>query len=272
MNRQKLIFIVLFTFYFSLFTGFTPSVFGQNWKLYKKNDALDCRFFVTDAMHNIYIITSKNEILKYNQDGSFEARFVNLKMGKLAQLDVSNPFKLLAYYSDFQLIQLLDTELNSLGSVNLLEAGVARVGITAMSDDGKVWIYDAGTNKLLTLADKKAQQTQSAIVPFAGATPSQIVVKNNVLYANVQGRGIFTFDRFGKYMKTLDIKNCTYFQVFDNQLFYQQNGTFNIFNLQTQKSMPMKMPEGIVGNEPLRLEKSWLFVQKGKTIIIHEDK
>jgi hypothetical protein len=272
MNKQKLIYSLLFIFHFSLFTGLTPSVSGQNWKLYKKNDALDCRYFVTDAMHNIYIITSKNEILKYNQDGSFEARYVNLKMGKLAQLDVSNPFKLLAYYSDFQLIQLLDAELNSLGSVNLLDAGVSRVGATAMSDDGKVWIYDAGTNKLLTLADKKAQQTQSAVVPFSGKIPNQMVVKNNVLYANVQGKGIFTFDRFGKYLKTLDIKNCNYFQVFDNQLFYQQNGSFNIFNLQTEKSMPMKMPDGIVGNEPLRLEKSWLFVQKGKTIIIHEDK
>ncbi len=264
MNRQFI------TYYLLLITLLIPpSVFGQNWKLYKKNDALDCRFFVTDAMHNIYIITSKNEILKYNQDGSFEARYVNLKMGKLAQLDVSNPFKLLAYYSDFQLVQLLDTELNSLGSVNLLDAGVARVGAIAMSDDGKVWIYDVGTTKLLTLADKKAQQTQSAVVPFSGATPSQMVVKNNVLYANVQGKGIFTFDRFGKYIKTLDIKNCNYFQVFDNQLFYQQNGTFNIFNLQTQKSTPMTLPEGIVGNEPLRLEKSWLFVQKGKSIIIH---
>ena len=49
-----------------------PSVSAQNWKLYKKNDALDCRFFVSDNLHNVYIITSKSEILKYGEDGSFE--------------------------------------------------------------------------------------------------------------------------------------------------------------------------------------------------------
>lgn len=250
----------------------TPSVFGQNWKLYKKNDALDCRFFVTDALHNVYIITSKNEILKYNADGSFEARYVNLKMGKLAMLDATNSFKLMVYYPDFQTVQLLDNELNSLGSVNLLDAGVARVGSLTMSDDGKVWIYDAGTNKLITLADKKAQQTQSSIVPFAGSTPNLMLFRNNTLYVAVQGKGIYTFDRFGKFLKLLDIKNANYFQVVDNQLFYQQLGKLSIMNLQTQKSSAMKMPEGITGNEPLRLEKSWLFVQQGKTIIIHEDK
>jgi hypothetical protein len=243
----------------------TPSVFAQNWKFFKKNDALDCRFFSTDALNNIYIITSKNEILKYGSDGSFEARFVNLKMGKLAQLDALNPMKLMVYYPDFQIVQLLDNELNSLGSVNLLDAGVARVGA------GKVWVYDAGTNKLMTLNDKKAQAVSSAVVPFAGSTPTQMLFKNNTLYVNIPTKGIYTFDRFGKYLKLLDIKNASHFQVFDNQFFYTKNGQCARFNLQTLKSTPMVMPEGIVGNEPLRLEKKWLFVQKGKTIVIHQE-
>ena len=33
----------------------------------------------------------------------------------------------------------------------------------------------------------------------------------------------------------------------------------------------MKLPEGIKGTEPMRLEKNWLFVQQGKTIFVHED-
>lgn len=250
-----------------------PSVSAQNWKLYKRNDALDCRFFVTDNLHNVYIITSKSEILKYGEDGSFEARYANLKLGRIGMLDAMNPFKLLVYYPDFQTVQLLDRELNSLGSFNLLDLGMARVGAVAMADDGKIWVYDNGTNKLMTMTNAtRAQPAQSGIVPFAGSNPVQMIFRNNTLYANVPEKGIYVFDRFGKYQKLLDIKNVTYFQVVDNQLYYAQNGQMYIFNLQTLKSSVMKMPEGIRGNEPLRLEKNWLFVQQGKTIIIHEDK
>ena len=36
------------------------------------------------------------------------------------------------------------------------------------------------------------------------------------------------------------------------------------------KTVVVKMPEGVTGKEPLRLEKNWLFTQQGKTIFVHE--
>ena len=259
--------------YYLLLILFAPSVSAQNWKLYKKNDALDCRFFISDNLHNVYIITSKSEILKYGEDGSFEARYANLKLGKLGQLDAMNPFKLLVYYPDFQTVQLLDRELNSLGSFNLLDLGIVRVGAVAMADDGKIWIYDTGTNKLMTLTgNTRAQQAQSSVVPFISSNPTQMIFRNNALYVNIPDKGIYVFDRFGKFTKTLNIKNISYFQVVDNQLLYNQGGKLFSFQLQTLKTTLMKLPEGIKGSEPMRLEKNWLFVQQGKTIFVHEDK
>ena len=270
MNRTKFS-LVAFLFVL-LFTTNTPSVFSQNWKLYKKNAALDCRYFTTDGLNNIYVITSKNEILKYNQDGSFDSRFVSLKMGKLGTVDASNPFKLLLYYPDFQTVQMLDKDLNSLGSFNLNDLGIAQTGGIAMSDDGRTWVYDAAENKLKTVNGDAGRQVQSAVVPFVGSAVSQMVFRGNTLYVNVPDKGIYLFDRFGKFIKTLDIKNSNYFQVIDNQLFYSQNGQLFRFQLQTLQTLPVKMPEGIVGTELMRLQKNWLFVQQGKTIIVHEEK
>ena len=233
-NPMSKFFIKMSIFLFTILLFNTPSVSAQNWKLFKKNDALDCRYFVTDNLLNIYVVTSKNEILKYNQDGSFESRYANLKLGKLAQVDAMNPFKLMLYYSDFQTVQLVDNELNSLGSFNLQDLGVSRVGGVAMADDGKIWIYDAGTNKLMTLMGRNpAQVAQNSIVPFAGSTPVQMIFRNNTLYVNVPDKGIYTFDRLGKYQKLLNIKNVNYFQVVDNQLFYNQLGKMYSFQLQT---------------------------------------
>ena len=269
MNIRILKFIIL-NLSFLILT--TPSVFGQNWKLYKKNDALDCRFFTTDNLHNVYILTSKNEILKYNQDGSFDARFVNIKMGKLGVFDATNAFKLMVYYPDFQTIQLLDKELNSLGSFNLNDLNIIRVGAVTMSDDGNVWVYDAGNNKLLKISGtgSNVKQSESGVVPFAGAMPTQMLFKDNFLFVNIPTKGIYQFDRFGKFVKNFDIKNITYFQVIDSQIFYRQTDKLSRFHLQTLKTALIKLPEGVTGKEPLRLEKNWLFTQQGKTIVIHE--
>jgi hypothetical protein len=258
---------------FSFLILSTPSVFGQNWKLYKKNAALDCQFFTTDNLHNIYITTAKNEILKYNEDGSFDARFVNIKMGKLGVFDATNPFKLMVYYPDFQTVQLLDKELNSLGSFNLNDLNVIRVGAVTMSDDGNVWVYDAGNNKLLKISGtgSNVKQSESAVVPFAGSMPTQMLFKDNFLFVNIPTKGVYQFDRFGKFVKNIDIKNISYFQVIDNQLFYKQKDIISRFHLQTLKTVAVKMPEGVTGKEPLRLEKNWLFTQQGKTIFVHEE-
>ena len=63
-----------------------PSVSAQQWKLFKKNDSLDCRYFLTDHLKNIYIITHRNELLKYDGDGYFDSRFSFKKFGKIGSV------------------------------------------------------------------------------------------------------------------------------------------------------------------------------------------
>ncbi len=264
MNKLKCAFL-------SLSVLFSITLSAQNWKPFKKNAALDCRFFTTDRLQNIYIITAKNEILKYNQDGSFDAQYVNLEMGRLGVLDASNPFKILVYYPDFQSFKLLDKELNTLGTYNLNNLGVARVGSIAMGDDGRVWIYDAGKNKLFTFDNGQTQQVQGGVMPFAGKVPSMMLMRENTLFVNVPTEGVFLFDRFGKYLKKLDLKNVSYFQVIGNQLFFQQNGKIMRYNLQNFATSPLPLPSDVKGDELVRMEKNFLYTQQGKTIVVHQD-
>ena len=108
----------------ALFLAISIKTDAQTWHLFKKNDGIDCKYFTTDNLCDIYIITNKNEIIKFDDLGYFEGRYANKKMGNLASVDATNPFKLLLFYPDFQTITLLDRLLNPISSLVLSDYGI----------------------------------------------------------------------------------------------------------------------------------------------------
>ncbi len=265
-----------FLFHFSLFIfHLSPlSISAQNWKLFKKNDSLDCRSFATDPLFNLYILTSKNEVLKYDPQGFFDSRYSNKKYGRIALVDGTNAFKVVFWFPDFQTIQLMDALVNPIITLNLNNLGVSSATAVAMSDDGFLWIFDGGTNQLLKFsADQSGvKQVEKTPMSISGLQPTGMTVRQNQIYMNVPNQGILVFDRFGKKIKTLDIKNALDFQVIDNQLFYKQNNTLFRFHLQTLATTTLKLPEGVKGEQTMRLERGRLFVKRGGSIDVFEEK
>jgi sugar lactone lactonase YvrE len=271
-SKSKFVFLIPAFLIFNLIHPL--SISAQNWKLFKKNDSLDCRWFATDPLFNLYIATSKNEVLKYDPQGYFDSRYANKKYGRIALVDGTNAFKVVFWFPDFQTVQLMDALVNPIITLNLNDLGVSRAAAVAMSDDGFLWIFDAGTNQLLKYSADKAgvKLIEKTPVSVGGLQPSGMTVRQNQIYMNVPSQGIFVFDRFGKRIKTLDIKNSIDFQVIDNQLFYKQNNTLFRFNLQTLATTTVKLPDGVKGEQAMRLERGRLFVKRGGSIDVFEEK
>lgn len=250
------------------------SINAQNWKLFKKNDSLDCRTFATDPLFNLYILTSKNEVLKYDPQGFFDSRYSNKKYGRIALVDGTNAFKVVFWFPDFQTIQLMDALVNPIITLNLNTLGIARAAAVAMSDDGFLWIFDGGTNQLLKFSADQAGVKQVEKVPMSvsGLQATGMTVRQNQIFINVPNQGIYVFDRFGKQVKTLAIKNAIDFQVLDNQVFYKQNNTLFRFHLQTLATTTVKLPDGVKGEQAMRLERGRLFVKRGGSIDVFEEK
>lgn len=253
----------------------TPSVSAQKWQLFKKNDSLDCRYFLTDHLKNIYVITNKSEVLKYDSEGYFDSRFSYKKFGRIWSVDVTNPFKIILYYTDYQCIVIIDAALNPIKTLFLNDMGVANAAAIAMGDSGHIWIYDSGVNKILRFSVdasgfKLAQSTPP--LSISGLQPNQILVRENNIYMNVPDKGILVFDQFGMYIKTFDILNASGLQIIENQLFYKQNNKFFRFNLQTLAKTAINLPEDVNGNRYLQIQKGRLYAQRSTSIDVYDEK
>src|SRR5262249_33190532 len=64
--------------------------------------------FAADDLDNIYLLSSTNQLKKFNANGDSVAVFNEVKkFGQATLVDVSNPLKVLLYYKDFATIVIL---------------------------------------------------------------------------------------------------------------------------------------------------------------------
>ena len=153
--------------------------------------------------------------------------------------------------------------------------GVANASALAMSDSGEMWIYDNSVNKMLRFAIdangfKLANTSPPLSMPTLQAT--QMLVRGNMVYLNAPTKGIVVFDQFGKYIKTLDIKNATDLQIIENQLFYKQANKYFRFNLQTLVNAQINLPEGVSGDRYMQMQKGRFYAQRSTSIDVYDEK
>jgi hypothetical protein len=72
--------------------------------------------------------------------------------------------------------------------------------------------------------------------------PNLIVEDGNMVYVNDPYHGIFVFDRYATYMKTIPVKNILSFQVYKDQIFYLENQSIKSLDLITYEEKTLKLP------------------------------
>lgn len=76
-----------------------------------------------DKLHQIYVITPDNNIIKYDENGDILYRYTNNYLGAPSLIDASNPIQILVYYPGLQTIVTLDVTLNEISRTNLVSFG-----------------------------------------------------------------------------------------------------------------------------------------------------
>lgn len=225
----------------------------------------------TDHLGNLYIITPTNDILKYNRDGKLLAN-ANFKIyGKIASIDVSNPFMIFVFYRDQNKIIVLDNLFNILNTIDLESANISQVGSMARSFDNQIWLYD--------LADLKLKKYQLDLTLIYSSAPFNLLpIKHSFQIKQIldvssavqvlNENQILQFDIFGNYHNIiLEDSLLSNYQFYNNIIQFYNNGKLFFYN-----SKLFEMSEMIVSDIPqiknIRIEKERVYILTDEYVIL----
>ncbi|CAG0966708.1 MAG: hypothetical protein HND27_04245 [Bacteroidetes bacterium] len=192
--------------------------------------------FTTDHLGNLYTI-EKNHIVKYNKNGEKLYFFSTNKYGNVTGLDVSNPYKILVFFSDFSTLLFLDNTLSLNGEpINMQQQGMEMTALAASSYQNGIWLYDALQFRLIRLNENLSVTVNTPnLVQTTGINlqPTFMQEYNNLLFVNNPESGILVFDIFGAYIKTIPILQIKKFQPIENEILYVKENRFYRYHLKT---------------------------------------
>jgi hypothetical protein len=183
--------------------------------------------YKVDRIGNVYYYDAQNILTKYETAIKRYTRFADLKSGKISSIDVSNPLRVLVFYADQGVVKFLDvnlTEINSLQIRNTYPDGW--IASVSSSNNNGIWMYDNLNRKLIKLDEQLNQVFISGdlfLVLGKKIKPSFLYEYADELFLADAKHGVFVFDLFGGYKRTLPIYSDTILQVESNKIYYQKN-------------------------------------------------
>jgi hypothetical protein len=202
-------------------------------------------FATADNLGNTYLITDQNTIEKYTPDGKMLARYSNNRLGAAAWLDATNPLKVLVWYADFRTVIFLNRSLTELGELNLISAGYPEVRTVAAAVDGNLWLYDEVAFQLKKVTPEGQTKFESQalnLIQAARINFSCIRDKGQEVFATDAELGIFQFDVYAQFQKTLPLKTVSTFALRRNQLAYKTQTAIHIEQLHTFATRQLTLP------------------------------
>ncbi len=125
----------------------------------------------------------------------------------------------------------LDNNLAYRGELSLTNYSIGQASAIACSFDNGIWIFDLADMQLKKIdKDGSNLQTSGNIRQYTSANcaVSYLYDNDDRVFVNDSANGIFMFDVFATYIKTIPIKGCDEIKVINNELFYHQTNTFSL--------------------------------------------
>jgi len=233
---------------------------------------LNSKSFATDKLNQLYLITDKNEIIKYDSKGKEVFRYNNNFLENLTHIDATDPFNLLLYYADYLSVITLDRTMNKTGEFDLSTLNLIRVKALGSSNDNNVWLYDEvgfQLKKINRNGDILRQSVDLNLQLNYPPKPIFLIEKENSVYVNDPAYGILIFNVFGEYESMIELKGIRKFQIFDNRLFYKKGEQVFSYHLQTFDNRAIKLPVQLEDSEEILIQKNRLFVRKTDRIEVY---
>ncbi len=227
-----------------------------------------------DNLDNVYLLSSTNQLKKYNANGDSVAVYNNVRhFGKLYSLDVSNPLKLLLYYKDFSTIVTLDRLLTVRSTIDLRRNNLLQVNAIGLSYDNNIWLFDAYDNKLKKINEegKVLLETPDLRTVFQETiSPQQIIDQNKQVYLYDSTNGLFVFDQFGTFKRKIPVKGWSGISITDKYILGVAGNSLQRYHIVTLLQSEQEFPGNfnpyyryyLANNKLMALSKAGLYIYR----------
>lgn len=211
-----------------------------------------------DNLDNVYLLSGRDELLKYDAKGVLRWRYSNNRFGKLYSVDVSDPLRVVLFYADFQQIVVLNNNLNEITSYSFAKNGNLLVSAVASGNNNSLWIFDRASNVLVKLSSNFTEDIRSANLfqLFDEVVDAKkLAASDQYVFLQRRNNGILQFDRFGGYVRELPIDSLTDFNITSNVIAYVKDHTLVKYHPvsfeQSKQQLPVSGPirQVAVGNK-----------------------
>jgi hypothetical protein len=220
-----------------------------SYPVYSQVDALPFNGnLMTTDQFGFYYEIDDTEIKKYSNSGKLDFSYSNNMLGVIANVDVSNPQKILVYFKDFTKILILDNTLSPSSEViDLTTIELDETSLVCRSYNDAIWYYDPVRFELIRKNQELVTTNSSgnlANLLNTNIQPNFMVEDKNKVYLNDPLVGVLIFDVYGTYLKTLPVLGLMSFQVRDKFLIYTniegEIETYDFFTLEKASYKPLK--------------------------------
>lgn len=228
--------------------------------------------FTTDEMGNVYALQG-DELEIFDKHGKSWLRNSAKTFGRIHTIDAFYSLKPMVFSPEQGQLAVLDNTLSVQGSVmNLPRQGYPQVVLACMSVQNHFWFFDERDLQLLRVDGQLRPTTSTGrLDQLLGLTPAPIAMQEHEsrLYLNDPEQGIFVFDLFGTYMRTIPIKGVASMEVRGQRIYHFMDSALHVYDMRTFQAAVVPLPGGpYEGLRDARVERGQVFLLMPDRIVI----
>ena len=226
-----------------------------------------------DRLGNVYAFAN-GEWHKFNVNDTIECcRFAEHGLEAADVFDVSNPQKIIVYQPALQRGKILDRTLSVENSFDFSANIANNITLLGAALDDNVWAVDYFQHTLLKI-DRNTSNfiKKSDNIGFAPNVPMLATClreSSDAVYLSLPVEGVFVFDSFGNYQKTLPLKNLTNFQLINDKIVWYSNQKIHTFDSNSLQSVEQALPFLIQQENKVAFGKGILAISRATKIEIY---
>ncbi len=223
------------TFVFLLFTVTFPLLSQELDFVYDIELHAKIKNVSVDNSGNLYLVSEKGLIYKYNSVGDSLMAFSPRKNATISLIEAGSGLKVFVFYLDFQEYILLDRFLRSSPHYSFNPAIIGFAALATIGNDDYLWLLDQTDFSL------KKYSIHANILEIE--TPLDLIIDpenynisfmkeyQNFLFVGDPQLGLFVFDNIGNYKKKIPVTGIEHFNFIGDRMYYMKDGYLTFLNL-----------------------------------------